>query len=114
MSEFTTVAKVDDIQPGEMKLVRVGENRVVVARADDGTFHAFENACPHAQFPLIEGEIRGSTITCVYHRIVFRMTDGSVSFGASAPLRLYDLRIEGDDILVGPHRVLGAPRWGAR
>jgi nitrite reductase/ring-hydroxylating ferredoxin subunit len=114
LSDFTTVAKIEDIQPGEMRLFRIGENRIVVARSDDGVFHAFDNACPHSYFPLIEGEIHGQNITCVYHRIVFNMRSGAVTFGASAPLKLYDVRIEGDEVQVGPRRAELAPRWGAR
>ncbi|NIR35588.1 MAG: Rieske 2Fe-2S domain-containing protein, partial [Actinobacteria bacterium] len=40
------VGRVDDLGIGEMRMARVGDRRVVVARTDSGTY-ALDNACPH-------------------------------------------------------------------
>lgn len=103
MADYTTVAKMSDFESGAMKQFSVGESNVIVARVDDG-FYAFDARCPHSYQPLIEGRIKGLAITCAYHSITFNMESGKVTFGASAPLMLYDVRVEGEDVQIGPKR----------
>jgi nitrite reductase/ring-hydroxylating ferredoxin subunit len=76
---------------------------VVIARVDE-KFYAFDARCPHSYQPLIEGKLRGATITCAYHSINFSMETGKVNFGSSAPLMLYDVRVEGDEVQLGDRR----------
>jgi nitrite reductase/ring-hydroxylating ferredoxin subunit len=100
MSEFITVAKVDDFESGSMQEFEVENGRVIIARADD-KFFAFDARCPHSYQPLIDGKLRGQSITCAYHSINFNMETGKVNFGSSAPLMLYDVRVEGDEVQLG-------------
>ena len=56
MSEFVTVAKVEDIPPGTGKTVDV--NGVWIALFNvDGSFFAVDNTCPHAGGPIGEGSL---------------------------------------------------------
>jgi nitrite reductase/ring-hydroxylating ferredoxin subunit len=103
MSEYTTVAKVSDFESGSMQQFETESGSVIIARADD-KFFAFDARCPHSYQPLIEGRIKGHSITCAYHSINFNMETGKVNFGSSAPLMLYDVRVEGDEVQLGAKR----------
>jgi nitrite reductase/ring-hydroxylating ferredoxin subunit len=61
--------------------------------------HAFRNACPHSGNPLVEGEIAGGTLTCVYHLWRFDLETGACLAG-EAPARRYPASVSGDSILV--------------
>lgn len=103
MAEYTTVGKISDFDSGAMQQFEVGEASVIVAHVDD-KFYAFDSRCPHSYQPLIEGTIKGHSITCRYHSINFAMESGKVNFGSSAPLMLYDVRVEGDEVQIGAKR----------
>lgn len=104
MSDYRTVARVDDFDSGSMKLFELDDgSTVIIARADD-KFYAFDSRCPHSYQPLIEGKLKGHSITCAYHSINFSMETGKVNFGSSAPLMLYDVRVEGDEVQLGARR----------
>jgi nitrite reductase/ring-hydroxylating ferredoxin subunit len=103
MSDFTTEAQVADFESGSMQEFETEGSKVVIARVDDN-FYAFDARCPHSYQPLIDGKLRGATITCAYHSINFSMATGKVNFGSSAPLMLYDVRVEGDEVQLGGRR----------
>ncbi len=52
MAEFQTMAKASEIALGEMKLVNVAGQDIVVANVE-GTFFAFGNECTHVGGPLV-------------------------------------------------------------
>lgn len=103
MADFTTVAKVADFESGAMQEFSLGEQRVVIARVED-SFYAFDSRCPHSYQPLMDGRLNGINIACAYHSIVFNMETGRPTFGSSAPLMLYDVRVDGDQVQLGARR----------
>ena len=52
------VATVDEIPPGERKIVEIG-GRVVGIFNINGEFYALRNNCPHTGGPLCEGHLTG-------------------------------------------------------
>ena len=56
MSTFQDVAKTPEISQGDMKLISLDGEEIVVANVD-GTYFAFGNECTHAGGPLVEGEL---------------------------------------------------------
>jgi nitrite reductase/ring-hydroxylating ferredoxin subunit len=103
MADFTNVGRVSDFEPGVMRLFEVEGEEVIVALID-GAFHAFSNKCPHANQPLIEGELRGRTVECAYHAGIFNVESGKVVWGYYSPLAIYDVRVEGEEVQVGRRR----------
>ncbi len=100
MAEFQTMAKASEIAPGEMKLVNVAGQNVVVANVE-GTFFAFGNECTHVGGPLVEGELEGETVTCPWHATVFNVKTGQASEGpGSSAVPTYEVRLEGDEIQI--------------
>lgn len=91
---FVKVAKVGELKPGEMKLVEVGDKRILLVNVS-GKYHAVEEVCPHAEGPLSEGMLEGEEVECPWHGSRFNVTTGDA-------LERYTVRVERENILVGP------------
>lgn len=77
MVEFVTVAKTDEIKPGERLIIEFGRTWVAIFNVD-GKYYAIEDVCPHDDGPLAEGELRGCVIECPRHGATFDITTGKV------------------------------------
>lgn len=98
--EFVPVGKTSDIAPGTVQVFDVDGHPVGVANVD-GKFYAFADMCTHDDGPVAEGELEGCVIECPRHGARFDITTGAaLSMPAIVPLPVYDLKIEGDMILV--------------
>ena len=69
--EWLCVGREEDWpEPGDFRRVAVGDQRVIVTRAEDGALHAFHNTCRHRGSLLCEqdaGRFAGGRIVCPYH-----------------------------------------------
>ena len=100
-SGFIKVAVLGDLSPGEMKSVEAGDDEVLLANVG-GTIYACDNSCTHAFAPLDQGSLDGEQVECPLHGSVFNVTSGEVlDPPADENLRVFRVRIEGQDILVG-------------
>lgn len=100
MAEFQTVAKASEIAPGEMKLIDLGGEGVVVANVG-GDFFAFGNKCTHVGGPLAEGELDGDTVICPWHATIFDVKSGEPMGGPGEDaVPTYEVRLVGDDIQI--------------
>ncbi|HKZ19380.1 MAG TPA: non-heme iron oxygenase ferredoxin subunit [Acidimicrobiia bacterium] len=100
MAEFATVAKVGDIREGDLANFDVSGNQVAVANVG-GTFYGFGDVCTHMACSLAEGELDGTTVTCLCHGSQFDVTTGAVLRPpADEPVPSYPVRVAGDDIQV--------------
>ncbi|HLF76197.1 MAG TPA: Rieske (2Fe-2S) protein [Dehalococcoidia bacterium] len=100
MPEFVCVGKVDEFPAGVIRACRVGEKSVAVVRVS-GSVHAYANACPHAGYTLSGGPVTETTLICDVHGAVFDLESGAALTGpASVGLVVYQVRLEGDDVLV--------------
>ena len=96
------VAGVGELSPGQMKSVDVGDEQVLLANVA-GTIYACDNLCTHALALLADGNLDGEQVECPLHGSVFNVTTGAVvDPPAAESLKVYQVRIEGQDILVGP------------
>jgi len=100
MSEFVTVARMSDLPPGEMRVVKCGRRLIGLANVD-GEVLAFDDTCTHEGASLTEGELFGETVECPLHGAAFNIRTGAVeSFPAIIPLPVYEVRVVGDEIQV--------------
>jgi 3-phenylpropionate/trans-cinnamate dioxygenase ferredoxin subunit len=100
MIEFVTVAKVGEITPGTVKVVRVDGVPIGVANVD-GEFYAFADVCTHDDGPVAEGELDGYLIECPRHGARFDIRTGAVKLlPAVVPIPVYPLQLVGDEIQV--------------
>ena len=100
MADFQKLAQTGDIQPGQMKSFEVRNQRVLVCNVD-GRFYALADECSHDFAPISTGVLKGEQVICPRHGARFNVKDGAVLRPpAVAPIDSYEVKIEGDDILV--------------
>jgi nitrite reductase/ring-hydroxylating ferredoxin subunit len=79
----------ESLSLNQMKLVHVDEERVVVARTEDGV-KAFSDRCTHKGGPLSDGALMCGTVQCPWHGSQFDVKTGDVVCGpATEPVRVY-------------------------
>ena len=96
---LTKVAKKSEIPQGTGKVVEVGGKTVAIFNCD-GTFYATDNTCKHRGGPLGEGSLSGTTVTCPWHGWTYDVSSGACGENSSLTLQTYDVKIEGQEILV--------------
>ena len=102
MNEYKRVAGASDIEDGEFMTVEAGNDIILLSRFA-GEFYAVAEACTHANGPLGDGYQDGETIECPWHASRFNMKTGAVEKQpATTALTRYSVRVEGDDVLLGP------------
>ena len=99
MAQLTKVASKADIPAGTGKVVEVGGKSVAVFNCD-GTFYAIDNTCKHRGGPLAEGSLAGTTVSCPWHGWEYDVTSGSCQMDPSIKVQTFDVKVEGDDVLV--------------
>ena len=99
---FERVAATNELQPGEMKVVQVqGEEVCLVNLA--GEFYAISDDCTHAGGPLHVGELEEEEVECPLHGSRFNVKTGEPTEPpASIGVKVFEVRVEGEDILVKP------------
>jgi len=76
----TVVANDDELEVDQMKLLRIGDKRIVLARTGTG-YVAFDDRCTHRGGSLAGGVMICGTVQCLWHGSQFDCTDGSVKAG---------------------------------
>ena len=93
---------VDDIAPGEARRFDVGARRIALVRIGDD-FYALGDKCTHADVSLAEGEVypEEREIECWKHGSTFSLETGEPqSLPATRAEPVYDVRVEGDDVII--------------
>jgi len=94
------VARADDLEIDQMKLVHVDGDRIVLARTVDG-YVAFDDRCPHRGGSLAGGSMMCGTVQCPWHGSQFDVRDGSLQAGpADAGIRTYPVVESGGEIRI--------------
>ena len=104
MSTFVKVATTADLAEGSMMAVLVGDAEILLARVQ-GQYYAINNVCSHADACLHQGDLRPATweVLCPLHQGGFDLRTGyPTAWPCSQPVPLYAVRVEDEDILVGP------------
>jgi 3-phenylpropionate/trans-cinnamate dioxygenase ferredoxin subunit len=100
MSEFTAVAKVDEIEEGQVKVVRVGDVPIGLTKVE-GELFAFADVCTHDDGPVAEGELDEYIIECPRHGAKFDIRTGKVKqLPAVTPIPVYTVKVEGATVWV--------------
>ena len=103
-ADFVKVAQTDELDSGEMMIVELGDDRILLANVE-GNFHAIDDICSHAYASLSEGDLNGREVECPLHGAAFDLVSGeAVTPPATDAVKVYELRVEGQDILLGQAR----------
>ncbi len=93
-------AKKADVPNFGKKLVTVNGQEVLLINLK-GEIYACENECPHQGSPLQAAVVKdGPTLSCPRHGYKFNLKTGACQDFPEYTLKVYPVRLEGDDILV--------------
>ena len=102
MSAFIKIAKISDLRPGQMKCLRLDGRRVLLANVG-GEYLAADDRCTHEEASLATGSLKGDLVKCPLHGSRFSLRTGApLEEPACERLVTYAVRIDGDDVLLGP------------
>lgn len=103
------VAELDDLEVDQMKLIVVGDRRIVLGRTEEG-YVAFDDRCTHKGAALADGVLMCGTVQCPWHGSQFDVKSGAARAGpAERGIRTYE--VEEDDGTV--HLVLAGAAGAA-
>jgi 3-phenylpropionate/trans-cinnamate dioxygenase ferredoxin subunit len=91
------VCPLDELGPGDMRLVEVDGRKVGVFHCTDGELFAIEDRCSHDDGPLAEGEFDAGacTVECPRHGSLFDLRSGRPkTLPAYRPVETYDVLVE--------------------
>jgi 3-phenylpropionate/trans-cinnamate dioxygenase ferredoxin component len=102
MPGFVRVAGVGDLPERGLLGVEADGHRIVLVATGDGAIYGLQDRCSHADFPLSDGQLLDDErLECQYHGAKFHVPTGrAVALPAIRPVRTYEVRVDGDDILV--------------
>ncbi len=108
---FTKVATVDEFDGENRKRVYLGTEALALFRVGD-RFYALNDRCSHGRASLSEGTVDADGIlTCPWHDGRFDLASGAPRGGPPrVPVRVYDVKVEGGDVLVRQGAAAGPPR----
>lgn len=100
MAEFKRVTTIDQVPPGTMKPVAVGHDRILVCNVN-GEIFAVADECTHDAAPISTGRLFKEQLVCPRHGARFNVKTGAVEAPpAVMPLDTYEVKIDGDDVMV--------------
>jgi 3-phenylpropionate/trans-cinnamate dioxygenase ferredoxin component len=99
MANFIKLCKTSDVKPGCGKSVDFAGKLVAIFNVD-GKFYAINDTCGHRGGPLGEGELQGTTVICPWHGWRYDVTSGANELVPDLPTNSYEVKVEGDDVLV--------------
>jgi len=99
MADFVTVANINDIKPGENKVVEANGKTIALFNID-GKFHAIDNTCKHSGGPLGEGTCDGNIVTCPWHGWKYDVSTGVCATNPQVKVDKFEVQIEGEEVKV--------------
>jgi len=99
MANFVKVCKTTDVKVGCGKSIEIGGKPLALFNVDGG-FYAINDVCGHRGGPLGEGELDGKTVICPWHGWRYNVTTGENELVPDLPTEKYDVKVDGEYILV--------------
>lgn len=101
-TDFVRVCGVDELPAVGAAKADIDGRLVAMVRTEDGTVHAIDDTCPHANVSLSEGEVEDCSIECWLHGSRFDLLTGRPShLPATVPVAVHTVRVTDDgDVLV--------------
>ena len=104
MNEWVTVARVEELAPGERRIVDVDDTHIFVINLG-GQYYAIEDVCTHDGGKLTGGTVEGDQIVCPRHGAHFCIRTGAaLSAPAYEPISTFPVRMENGVIQVRDDR----------
>lgn len=100
MPKYVKVAKVNEMPPGSAREFQA-DGKVIALFNVGGKFYATDNVCLHRGGPLGQGSLEGEIVTCPWHGWQYNVTSGGSVFNEQITVQTFEVKVEGDDIVVG-------------
>jgi nitrite reductase/ring-hydroxylating ferredoxin subunit/uncharacterized membrane protein len=92
------VARADELEIDQMKLLRIGDRRVVLGRSEEG-YCAFSDHCTHRGGTLAGGLMACGRVVCPWHGSQFDVRTGAVRAGpAEQPIQVFPVEQVGNEV----------------
>ncbi|WP_157334422.1 nitrite reductase small subunit NirD [Paenibacillus lutrae] len=99
---YIRVGHSEDFPPRLGKTVFVDKKEIAVFRLTDGRFCAIDNRSPNRKGgPLSEGMVSGHTLYDPLYDWKINLLDGQVMAPDTGQVKIYPVKIEGSDVLIG-------------
>ena len=99
MAEFKRVATKSDLAAGSGMALDLSGKRLAIFNVD-GDYCAIDDTCLHKGGPLGEGMLLDGIVTCPWHGWEYDVKTGVCQTNPQMKVTAYEVRVEGDDILV--------------
>lgn len=99
MPRLVKIATIEEVGPGQKKLVEVDGSELLVCHAL-GAYYAISPICPHEDGPLQDGSLIGEIVTCPVHGYDFNVRTGECQFDSEYRVTTYPVKAEGADLYV--------------
>ena len=100
MSNYTTVARTDEIPVGGRKRIEINGQRISIFNIAS-EYYAIYDTCPHkGTTPLIRGKLDGLGIKCPNHGYRFDLKTGECNINPTFNTKVFPVKVRGDKILL--------------
>jgi nitrite reductase/ring-hydroxylating ferredoxin subunit/multimeric flavodoxin WrbA len=110
---FIKVCSLSELPNGSQKIVQLGPHKVALFHFNN-EISAIANACLHKAGPLglglVENKYDGEYVTCPWHGWEYNIRTGSAPPGYKDQQAVYEVKVEGDDILISEQPIVKAHR----
>ncbi len=115
MSRRYEVSSVDDLPPGERRIIPVGGRGGIGVFNVDGRYYALRNRCPHKGGPICLGRLRPhvtaedvytverhekQVLKCAWHQWEFDLATGQALYDPAVRVKTYRVEVEEGMIVV--------------
>lgn len=99
-TDWVRVAATDELKVDQMKLLHIGDDRIVLARTAE-KWVAFDDRCPHRGGSLAGGTMSCGTVICPWHGSQFAVVNGELLAGPSeADIATYPVELRGREVFL--------------
>lgn len=97
---YIKAANVNDFKNKKIISVSLLGKKIGIIKKPNSEFYAIEVGCKHQGADITRGHISGNVATCPRHGWKFDLESGECLNQNASKLRKYDLKIEGDIIMI--------------
>ncbi len=104
MSDWISVAKLDELPPGTWRVVDADGTAIVVFNLE-GEYYAIEDVCTHDGGQLTGGTVEGDEVVCPRHGARFSIRTGeALAPPAYEPTAKFPVRVKNGEVQVRDDR----------
>jgi len=94
MSNWTAIAKLEDIPQLGARVVKSGDTEIAVFRTAADEIFAVKDECPHKSGPLSQGIVHGASVTCPLHNWKIDLASGEAQGPDEGCTNTFETKVE--------------------